>query len=172
MNMTKRFLFSFLIALWFSNYALSQNKISSDDENNPYSKALFASLHKMDTSWGKISTTDCGNRVCLNYKNVIVEYDYKITQKLPFQSGEYKVEYLNTQELIDRYKKLKKEFAVFRIHPMEINENRLVIRVTVHWFRYKEPHLIYAISDWGNVYFHYDCEKQEFVIEEVKLGGI
>ena len=144
--------------------ASSQQKNIPVVENNLYYRALFASLEKMDREWGKIGRTD--------YRNMIVETNREITEGLPSQLGEYRVQYLHSQGLIDRYKKLRKPFAILITHPMKNNEGRLEISFTVHWFSYGKGQSLYALSDWSTVYFRFDCEKRDYVIDEVKLGGI
>jgi hypothetical protein len=49
---------------------------------------------------------------------------------------------------------------------------RLRIAFNVYWISYKKHGLFFSLSDWSNVYFRYDCEKRDFVIDEVKLGGV
>jgi hypothetical protein len=34
------------------------------------------------------------------------------------------------------------------------------------------PSFAYALSDWGDVEFRFDCETQEWIVADVKLGGI
>ena len=49
---------------------------------------------------------------------------------------------------------------------------RLEITFNVYWISYKKSSLKYALSDWSKVYFRYECDKREYVVDEVKLGGI
>jgi hypothetical protein len=114
----------------------------------------------MSKSWGD------------DYRHMIVEKDRAITDDLPSQLGEHRVEYLDLQGLIDRHKKLRKEFPILVASPMKNEGERLEITFTVRHISYKKGRLNYALSDWVNVYFRYDCEKREYVIDEVKLGGI
>jgi hypothetical protein len=118
----------------------------------------------MDKEWGSQTRT--------NYHNMIVEKDRNITKGLPSQLGDYRVEYLDSQELIDRYKKLRKEFAILVAYPMVNEGERLEISFNVYWISYKKGSLNYSLSDWSKVHFRYDCEKREYVVSEVKLGGI
>jgi hypothetical protein len=153
-----------LLLLLLTSSASSQQRNIPDVENNLYYRALFASLEKMDKEWGNIVHTD--------YRNMIVETNREITEGLPSQLGRYRVEYLDSQGLIDRYKKLRKPFAILVSHPMKNNEGRLEISYTVHRFSYGNGQSLYELSDWINVYFRFDCEKRDYVIDEVKLGGI
>jgi hypothetical protein len=133
-------------------------------ENNLYYRALFASLHKMHNEWGKIDDTD--------YHNMIVERNRDITEGLPSQLGEYRVEYLYSEELISRYKKLRKPFPILVAYPMLNKAERLEVAFNLYWISYKNRALIYSLSEWSMVYFRYDCGKREYVVDEVKLGGI
>ena len=45
------------------------------------------------------------------------------------------------------------------------------IAVVVNWISYKKGRLQLGLSDWSNVEFHYDCDKQQFVVSSVKLAG-
>lgn len=163
MNRTK-LAASVVLLLLLSLSALTEQRNTPVVENNLYYRALFASLEQMDREWGKIGNTD--------YHNMIVEYDRKITKGLPSQHGDYRVEYLDSQELIDRYKKLGKEFPILVAYPMVNEGERLEISFNVYWITYEKRSLNYALSDWSTVYFRYDCEKREYVVDDVKLGGI
>ena len=176
LNIKQLFLLVLILAFYSPSAFAQGNK--PGDENRLYSKALFASLMKFAEldetlkSRGAFIGNDCGDRLCADYRNMTVERYREITDGLPSQLGDYRVEYLDAQGLIDRYRKLRKELPILIAHPMENERERLTISFTFHWFSYKKRSLIYAISEWSNVYFRYDCEKREYVIDEVKLGGV
>ena len=86
--------------------------------------------------------------------------------------GDYHAEYLDDQSLIDKYKSGRKEFSVFEIHPMRNVGSGLKIQISVSWVSSRKGRLVLAFSDWSDVEFRYDCEKQAFAISAVKLGGI
>jgi hypothetical protein len=44
--------------------------------------------------------------------------------------------------------------------------------VVVYWVGYKKHRLQFGLSDWSDVEFRYECEKQRFVTSSIKLGGI
>lgn len=167
-----------LILVFYGPSAFTQGGNKTVDEHNLYSKSLFASLKKFAEldetlrSRGAFIGNDCGDRLCADYRNMIVERHREITDGLPSQLRDYRVEYLDAQGLIDRYRKLRKELPILIAHPMETERERVKISFTLHWFSYKKQSMTYAISDWSTVYFRYDCEKREYVIDEVKLGGI
>ena len=124
----------------------------------------------MNKEWGHITGLD--SEIRTDYHNMIVERNLHITEGLPSQLGEYRVEYLDPGDLIERYKKLRKDFAILVVYPMVNDKERLRITFNVYWITYEKRSLSYALSDWSNVYFRYDCENKKYVVDEVKLGGI
>lgn len=141
-------------------------------DDNLYSAALFASLSEMEKSWGQIDDSDGSSRIRTDYRHALVEKDPEITDRLPVEIGNYRVQLLDRREQIDKYKKLRKEFAILRIHPMQSDGSQLKIQVSVSYLTYKKHKLWLAISDWSDVEFRYDCKSQKFVVSSVTLGGI
>lgn len=120
MNIT-RLPIPFILLLLLTSSALSHHRYTPALENNLYYRALFASLETMNREWGKIDNTVMGSRIPTDYHNMTVEKNRNITEGLPSQFGDYRVEYLEPQELIDRYKRVRKEFALLVAFPM-VNE--------------------------------------------------
>jgi hypothetical protein len=149
-----------------------QQKGAAAKEENLYSKALFASIVEMEKSYGHVDDSDLGTRIRTDYHHMLVERDLGITDDLPEQFSEYRVEYLDTQNQIARCKELRKPFAILKIQPVKSQGSRLKIQVTVYWVEYKKSRLYLGLSDWGDVEFRFDCETQSFVISDIKLGGI
>ena len=147
-----------------STLVLGQKTSDSNLAETFYSKALFAILEKMNADWGKIGDSD--------YKHVIVEKYFEITDSMPTQKGEYNVEYLDRDGLIRRYKERKEKLRLFVAHPAEIDDKGIHINFTVHYFSSKGNAVTYEVSDSGEAFFRYDCEKGEFVIDKVTLSGI
>ena len=141
-------------------------------KDNLYSMALFASVSEMEKSWGHIDDGDGGRRIRTDYWHVLVEKDPEITDGLPSQQGDYRVEYLDSRGQMDRYKKQRKEFAILRIRPMQSDGSLLKVQVSISCLTYKKHKILLTISDWSNVEFRYDCDNQKFVISSVKLAGI
>ena len=168
MHSLQRLLLASSLLLVCSQITISQETPRSQD--NLYATALFASLDKMAKDWGAI---DDGSEHAIrtDYHRMIIEKN-DVTEKLPESLGAYRVEYLDEDELIARYRKLNKEFAVLRIHPITNNGVKLSINIALYWFSYKEKTLTYSLSDRSNVEFHYDCEKHTWTIDDVKLGGV
>jgi hypothetical protein len=169
-TLTRLLLISLLLLIPSSVFAQAGAKPAV--ENNLYYRALFASLDKMAKSWGNGDDSVRGSRVRTDHHNMVVERNRDITEGLPSQLGEYRVEYLDSQGLVGRYKKLRKPFAILITRPLQNDGERLNVTFTVYWFSYGKGSLNYGLSDWSDVYFRFDCEKREYVIDEVKLRGI
>ena len=151
-------------------FVYAQSGPAETSETNLYSVALKTSILQMEKTWGHIDDSFSGVRT--DYGHMIVEQATSITEGLPTEFENHFVEYLDYQGLIDRYKKLGKPYAVLVIRPMENQGKTLKIAVVVYWTSYKKGRLLRGLSDWSNVEFQYDCNKQQFVISSVKLGGI
>jgi hypothetical protein len=149
-----------------------QEKAAAAKEENLYSKALFASIAEMEKSYGHTDDSVSGTRIRTDYHHMFVEKDVGITNDLPEQFGEYRVEYLDTENQIAKCKELRKPFPILKIQPMKSEGARLKIQVTVYWAEYKKSKLNFGLSDWSDVEFRFNCETQSFVISNVKLGGI
>jgi hypothetical protein len=159
-----------IIPFLFVVPAYPQDKRAPAKEENLYSKALFASIAEMEKSYGNTDDSYLGIRT--NYHHMFVEKDLGITNDLQEQFGEYCVEYLDTQNQIARSKALRKPFSILKIWPIKSEGASLKIQVTFYWIKYKKSNLTFALSDWSDVEFRYNCETQSFVISNVKLGGI
>lgn len=141
-------------------------------QENLYSLALAASVIQMEKEWGYIDDGNHGSRMRTDYRHVRVRKNPAITDDLPADFGDRHAEYLDDQSLIERYKTQRKEFAVLEVHPMRNVGSELKIQISVSWVSLQKGRLILAFSDWSDVEFRYDCEKQAFAISTVTLGGI
>jgi hypothetical protein len=139
-------------------------------ENDLYFDALFASLEKMSKEWGHFNE-DSKTRIATDYRHMIVQRD-EITSQFPTNLGIYTVTYLDSAGLVERYRKVKKEFSILKAHPAQVEGERVKVSYTLHWVSYKKRNLLIGLSDWSEVYFRYDREKAKYVVDEVVLGGI
>ena len=158
-----------LILCTVSDPVAQETKTRSVDESL-YFTALFASLEKMSKEWGHFNV-DSKTRVPTDYRRMVVERD-EITTQFPTSFGIYTVTYLDSAGLIDRYRKVKKEFSILKAHPAQVEGERLKVSYTLHWVSYKKNNLLIGLSDWSDVYFRYDREKAKWAVDEVLLGGI
>jgi hypothetical protein len=159
-----RFAAFWLLAFLLAPPVLPQTTSGHAKEESLYSQGLFASIVGMEKAWGRFGEID--------YRHMSVEKYEGITDDLPEESGGYHVEYLDTQQLIEKCKQLKKSFAVLRIWPMKAAGDKLTIQTTVYWVEYKKSRLRLALSDWSDVEFRFDREQQRFVVSKVTRGGI
>jgi hypothetical protein len=141
-------------------------------EDNLYSVALFASVSEMEKSWGHLDDSDNGNNTRRDYRHMLVEKDAVITNALPTQLGTFHVEFLDDQAQIGRYKQLHKKYSILKIRPIQNDGSRLKIEISVSYFGLRKGKPTYEVSDWSDVEFRYDCEKQRYLISSIKLGGI
>jgi hypothetical protein len=144
----------------------------SAKEENLYSQALFASIHEMEKAWGQIDDNNGGSNTRTDYRHMLVQKDLEVTADLPEQFGDHHVEYLDMQETIARYKKLGRDFSILKIHPMKNEGPSLKIVVSVYWVSFHHGKLGFALSDWSEVEFRFDPDRQNFTLFAIKLGGI
>ena len=161
------------IALLLCSFSVSsQEGAMSAKRDNLYSLALFASLSEMEKSWGHLDDSDNGSNIRTDYRHMLAEKDPEITDGLPSQLGEFRVEFLDDQQQIDRYHQLRKGYSILRIRPIQNDGSTLRVEVSVSYVRFEKSKFIHGVSDWSDVEFRYDCEQQKYVITSVKLGGI
>ncbi len=140
--------------------------------NNIYAVSLKVGIEEMKKQWDQIDDSMGGERVRTDYKDVIVQQDTFITGHLPSMLGDSRIQYLDHDQLIARFKKLKKCFSSLVIQPAEIDNDRIKVTVTVYWISYKKRMLQCALSDWSTAYFRFDCNERKYVFDKVELGGI
>lgn len=163
----------FAITILFSvPSVLAKEDDVSASRDNLYSAALFASIAEMDKSWGHIDDSNGGEMLRTDYHYMTVERNPDITNGLPSRLGDYRVSYLDSDEQVARYKKVRKSFSILRIHPIQNDGPRLQVQVSVYYVSYHRGRLGLALSDWSKVEFRYDCQAQKYVVSTVRLGGI
>lgn len=143
-----------------------------EGEDNLYSMGLFASISQMERTSGHIDDSKGRNAVRTDYRHMYVEKDPPITDRLPSNFGDYRVEFLDLKAQADLYKKVRKEFALLKIYPIQNLGPRLELTINVYYFSFRKHKWTYGLSDWSTVEFRFDCDKQKFVVSSVKLGGI
>jgi hypothetical protein len=163
--------FLFVLLVLFPTSIRTQDVARSDGQFL-YNEALGASLDVMNRAWGKLNLTDRGNRAPTDFQNMVVRKDAGITDKLNSEFGDYHVTYLDNASLIGRWKRLRKEFAILVIQPVDRPEGRLKIVVHFSWVNYRRGQLQFEIDSWADVYFRYDTAKRKYVVENVELGGL
>lgn len=163
---------SIAVFLASASYFFGQDQPHPGKENSLYAKALFASVAEMDKQWTRYSRGD-ENTANTDYHHMPVQTDpLEITDGLPTESGEYRVEYLDPKAQRERFQKLRKRYAILKIDPVQNEGSQLKVVVSVSYVSRRKKAFVYEFSDWSDVKFRFDCEKQEFVISSVDLGGI
>lgn len=166
-------LFLLVAAVALGAQTCAENRITpASNDSNLYATALYASLAEMDKSWGRQRNSVDGRPLSEYYRKMPVMSDFAITEGLPTQQGDYHVEFLGSAALIQRRRRLHKDFPILRLFPIRVEGRFLKIHVAENWVGLKGGMLTEAISDWSDVDFQFDCEKQVFVVGGVKLGGI
>jgi hypothetical protein len=107
-----------------------------------------------------------------NEKKYIVELGDYYKEDMPNQIGDLQITYLARFEMQDRYKKNKKKFMFFKVHPMRSQKDKLSIDVDLYGFRMKKGLDLLEISDYFSVYYRFDCEKKTLVFDHIELTGI
>ena len=149
--MVTRIILSTACFLLLADYVFPQ--ASSAPDRNFYLEALLACVENQDKEYGKLGLEG-------DYRNRIVEHNLFLTQKLPPQIGEYRIEYLNEVELVARYKRLHKPFPIISVRPMVNEEGMLRIGLADYWFSYEKRSLTYSLEGGCNVFFRYDCKRR------------
>ena len=161
----------FAILLPLSTEIRAQPAVRSENQFL-YNEALRASLENMNREWGNLNLTERGTRAPIDFHNVIVRKNPAITDGLNSRFGEYHVQYLDDASIIVRWKRLRKQFAILAVQPVDRSEGRLRITVGLVWVRYRRANLSFAIDSWADVYFRIDATNQKYIVDNVKLAGV
>lgn len=119
-------------------------------------------------------------------RNVIVEYDLDITRDLPTRLGEVKIQYLNNDELAQKYNSLtaserERGIPIIKIFPLIDKQDKLRFVYNNYWFKYLEKggffsqkKIYFSRSLEGGciVTIGFDPERRTFAIEKVELWGV
>lgn len=149
-----------------------QTSTAAPNLDNLYFKALSASISEMGKSWAHIDDSDHGSSIRTDYHHVVVAKNSLPSDNLPEQFGDYRIEYLDADQLVARYKKLRKPFAVLEIGSMQGDSATLKVSISKSWFSYKKGHRLFEVEEGSEVTFRFDCETQRFVVSNVKLWGV
>ncbi len=153
---------------------------AQDAKESLYSRGLRACVEKEIQEYSKFSDRDL--------RNVIVLKNSQLTDKLPPQLGEIKIQYLDNSELAQIFKlrpknekKLRDAIPVIEIYPLFDEGDKLFFAYANFWFRYAEKggwfsrkRIIYGLSLEGGcrAEIRFDPAEKRFQIEQVKLWGI
>jgi len=165
--MAKPFALLLLFFGFLAGNALSQSKTASQTEDNLYAISLSACVKKEFEEYADIASSG------RTFFNRIVEYDLLLTENLPTQFGDFKIEYLNAEGLSERYKKTRQRLSVFRIFPMRNDGAILKINVSHYYVSVpKRRNYIYELEGGCRTEFKYDSPEEKFVLSKVELWGV
>jgi hypothetical protein len=168
MNSALRLAVYFLFLLIASS-SFPQDSSVVPKQGNLYAAALYASIAQMDKEWGHINATP-DNSIRTDYHHMIVKKS-EMTDKLPDHARDYQIEVLDPRDMVERYRKLRKSFAILVFHPMENEGAVLTVNIKLFWFSHKKTASSYVFSGSSDVEFRYDCEKKDWVVAKVQLAG-
>jgi hypothetical protein len=137
-----------------------------------YSEALVQAARQMQREWGDLQDSALDPRTFSDYRHVLVCRDASVRADFPENDGKRRFEYLDSRELLARRKKASKAFSVLIVNPARLDGTRIKVVVEQRWVDQNHGRIVLAVSDWGAVFFRFDCATREFVFDEVKLGGI
>jgi hypothetical protein len=161
-----------IILLVFTTPLISQVQKDLVSSDNLYGLALSACLKWLNKSWGHIQVYQDTTKVYIDSRNITIECEPEICDSIPTSFDDIHIEFMSINEIIEKAKHLHKEFPVIRIRPIINNHSNLSIYLSFHWVSYQNDTLKYAISEWCEIFFSFDCKQNKFVITETKTGGI
>lgn len=163
--------FLFAIFLPLSTDTRAQPAVRSENQFL-YNEALRASLESMNREWGDLNLTERGTRAPIDFHNMIVRKDPAITDGLDSRFGEYRATYLDDASLIGQWKRLRKQFAILEVGPVNRSEGRLKITIALVWVSYGRSRLRLAVDSWANIYFRFDAANRKYIVDNVELAGV
>ncbi|HKA01275.1 MAG TPA: hypothetical protein VKE70_32400 [Candidatus Solibacter sp.] len=137
-----------------------------------YSIALIEAANEMEKQWGWIKASPLERSIDTDYKHLLVCIDESVRQQYPASADGRRFEFLSNAELRSRRKKIGKDFSALIISPATVQDGFIKVVVGQRVISVARGHLTFLISDWGNVYFRFDRDKNDIVFHRVELGGI
>lgn len=136
-------------------------------ERNLYAEALSACVNEEAVDYGKSGR---------DYKHHLVLKHDGVTNDLPVQFGEIRVEYLTEDELAKRYKKNHQELQILTMNSMESDGTKITINTASRFFSTKisskQRKYFYALEGGCSTEFSYDPEQKQFILTKTELWGV
>lgn len=149
----------FILLSFLCLNAFSQEKL---DTTNLYFKSLKLHVAYLESTFknNNVSFPD----------NINVEYNEQTTINLPSQIDNFKISYLNRDEI----KKLssKESIQLIVIRPAVINAKSIIINVIDFNVKFRKNNFSYSNGGGSKIEFVYDCVNDCFKIGKIKQGGI
>ena len=140
-------------------------------ESDIYFRAVAAAVAEMTRQWRHIDDSALGTRERTDWRNLVGARS-ETTVYLPAHFDGFTLTWCDANQLVARYKRLRKAFSILTVSPARIDGDRIRVLVEMQWFSYEKRRALYEISDWANVYFRLDSSKHDYVVDGVELGGI
>ncbi len=137
-----------------------------------YTTALIETSKEMERQWGYLKENPLSNETPTDYKHLLVCSDESVPGDYPSRVEGRQFDYLTRGELFSRRKTAKKDLSVLIINLARIEGSRVKVVIEQRSVGVYDGKPALAVSDWGAVFFRFDCERREFIFDEVKLGGI
>jgi hypothetical protein len=136
--------------------AIAQNK----DEKSLYELSLAAYIEAKAQQGGSGNSTIVLSNCVLNDSHVIETFPTKI--------GQSTIEYLNEEAIIERFKKLGKEFTVVAILPMRNRDGLLRVGCAEYRAGVRHRKLVLGVFGGYDIHWRIDCSKNQYVKVKVE----
>ena len=150
--------------------AVSFGQQSQEAEIDIYSTALIEATNKMEQEWGSGNVPV--SRGGSNYEHIVIDKDRSVKRDYAAFAGPRRFEQLTTRELLQRRKRLGKDFWVIQVTPATVDGSRVKVFISRDQVTIVRGRLMFGFSDWAIVYFRVDPSSGKFRLDEVELGGI
>lgn len=144
------------------NYLFAQ--ANSIDNKNLYIRAISAIIDTLPKEYGNIKPDK-------DLKSLIFQKNTELLDSLPKQLNGASISYLTIEELKEITKRKNNRIPIIVIRPIMNDQNLIKISFIDYWldfsrFRKKigRKTLNFALVGGHNVYFKYDCSKNDFVV--------
>ncbi|MBX2895579.1 MAG: hypothetical protein KF763_09050 [Cyclobacteriaceae bacterium] len=107
-------------------------------------------------------------------KEIYVEYNNGITDKLPRLVGQRSVTIITWENQKEIYEKNGNKIRHVKIFPARTKDDLIEINITPYFGEYKGKRkgINLGLSNWVTVQFKFDCDKNKFKYFNTKTGGI
>ncbi|WP_157963323.1 hypothetical protein, partial [Algoriphagus litoralis] len=107
-------------------------------------------------------------------KEIFIEGNSGITEKLPAQIGQRQVTIMTFENQKEVYNRNNNKIAHVKIFPAQAKDDLIEVNFTPYFGEYKGKKKGYflQVSDWVIIQFKYDCEEKKFKYWNTETGGI
>jgi hypothetical protein len=111
---------------------------------------------------------------CPDEKEIYIEANNGITEKLPGQIGQRTVTIMTSENQKGIYTRNGNKIRHVKMFPARTKDSLIEINITPYFGEYKGKKKGYnlGVSNWVTIQFKFDCTKNEFRYFNTKTGGI